>query len=327
MRIAVTGSIATDHLMVFPGRFADQLVPDQLAHLSLSFLVDDLEVRRGGVAANIAFGLGSLGLTPQLVGSVGDDFAEYELWLKRHGVDTGAVHVSATRQTARFMCLTDQDGNQIAAFYAGAMAEAADTGLGGMLSGPARPDLVLVCPNEPAAMLRFTQECRDHGVPFAADPSQQLARLNGEEVRRLVDGAAWLFTNEYEKALVLERLGCTEDDVLDMVGAWVTTLGAAGVRIDRRGEEPLTVPAVPGVRALDPTGAGDAFRAGFLTALSRGLSERTAARLGCVVAGAALESVGSQAYEADTARLTEVFAAAYGQEAAREVEPSWGARS
>ncbi|MEU9168962.1 carbohydrate kinase family protein [Streptomyces sp. NPDC048420] len=323
MRIAVTGSIATDHLMIFPGRFADQLLPDQLAHLSLSFLVDELEVRRGGVAANIAFGLGCLGLSPQLIGSVGHDFAEYGLWLKEHGVDTGPVHVSATRQTARFMCLTDQDGNQIAAFYAGAMAESADIGLPDAVAGSSRPDLVLVCPNDPGAMLRITRECRERDIPFAADPSQQLARLDGAEVRELVDGARWLFTNEYEKALVLERTGWTEADILGKVGAWVTTLGAAGVRVDRRSKAPITVPAVPGARSVDPTGVGDAFRAGFLTALSHDLSLPTAARLGCVLAASALETVGSQAYEVDADRLTRVFEDAYGAGAAQEIAGLW----
>ncbi|MEV0743533.1 carbohydrate kinase family protein [Streptomyces sp. NPDC050549] len=326
MRIAVTGSIATDHLMVFPGRFTDHLIPDRLAHISLSFLVDSLEVRRGGVAANIAFGLGSLGLTPQLVGAVGHDFAEYEIWLKEHGVDTAAVHVSSVRQTARFVCLTDEDGNQIAAFYAGAMAEAADTGLRDLTGHRTVPDLVLVCPNDPQAMLRYTQECRELGIPFAADPSQQLARLTGPEVRELVGGARWLFTNEYESALVLERTGWRRADVLDEVGAWVTTLGETGVRIERRGQDPLTVPAVPGVRAVDPTGVGDAFRAGFLTALSRDLPLETAARTGCVVAAAALETVGPQAYDVDFERLTAVFTASYGDEAALHLKAWWGGR-
>lgn len=170
MRIAVTGSIATDHLMVFPGRFADQLIADQLAHVSLSFLVDDLEVRRGGVAANIAFGLGSLGLDPLLVGAVGSDFATYEVWLKEHGVDTGAVRVSDERQTARFSCITDRDDNQIAAFYAGAMAEAREIDLTAEAARAGGVGFVLVAPDDPAAMLRHTAACRTLGVPFAADP-------------------------------------------------------------------------------------------------------------------------------------------------------------
>ncbi|WCD91405.1 Adenosine kinase (plasmid) [Streptomyces xanthophaeus] len=327
MPIAVTGSIATDHLMVFPGRFVDQLLPDQLAHVSLSFLVDQLEVRRGGVAANIAFGLGGFGLSPLLVGSVGTDFAEYEVWLKEHGVDTGGVRISAERQTARFMCITDEDANQIASFYAGAMAEAGEIDLHALVTGTERPDLVLVSPNDPSAMLRHTAECRALGIPFAADPSQQLARLDGDQVRDLVNGATWLFTNEYEAALLRERTGWSRDEVLAAVGTWVTTLGEKGVRIERAGAAPLTVPAVPEVETADPTGVGDAFRAGFLAAVSHQVPLESAARLGCALASVALGAVGSQSYETDVAHLAAVVEQAYGPGAARPLASVLGGLS
>ena len=327
MRIAVTGSIATDHLMVFPGRFADQLLPDQLAHVSLSFLVDRLEVRRGGVAANIAFGLGGLGLAPLLVGAVGTDFAEYEVWLKEHGVDTGGVHVSAEHQTARFMCITDEDTNQIAAFYAGAMTEAYDIDLTTLVTGTDRPGLVLISPDDPAAMLRHTAECRTLGIPFAADPSQQLARLDGDQVRDLVDGATWLFTNEYEAALLKERTGWSRSDVLATVGTWVTTLGEKGVRIESVGRPTLDVPAVPDAETADPTGVGDAFRAGFLAAVAHGTPLESAARLGCALASVALGAVGSQSYEVDPAQLTGIVERAYGPGAAAPLASLLGDRS
>ncbi|WP_353947407.1 carbohydrate kinase family protein (plasmid) [Streptomyces sp. HUAS MG91] len=327
MRIAVTGSIATDHLMVFPGRFADHLLPDQLAHLSLSFLVDGLEVRRGGVAANIAFGLGGLGLAPLLIGAVGTDFAEYEVWLKEHGVDTGGVRVSDDRQTARFMCITDQDANQIAAFHTGAMAEAADIDVRGLLTGAERPGLVLVSPDDPSAMLRHTAGCRELGIPFAADPSQQLARLDGDQVRALVTGATWLFTNEYEAALLRERTGWSREEVLGAVGSWVTTLGAGGVRVESAGQEPLLVPAVPVAETADPTGVGDAFRAGFLAALGHGVDARSAARLGCALASVVLGAVGSQTYEVDPVRLNRIVEGAYGPGAARPLAAVLGGRS
>ncbi|MCX3063670.1 carbohydrate kinase family protein [Streptomyces beihaiensis] len=326
MRIAVTGSIATDHLMVFPGRFTDQLIAGQLDHVSLSFLVDDLEVRRGGVAANITFGLGSLGLHPLLVGAVGGDFGgEYEVWLKEHGVDTGAVRVSDTRHTARFSCITDQDANQIAAFYAGAMAEAADIDLASVVRDAGGVDLVLVAPDDPAAMVRHTEACRELGVPFAADPSQQLARLTGDQVRRLVDGARWLFTNEYEAALLLERTGWSEDEVLARVGTWITTLGARGAKIDRSGRAARTVPGVAGVAVADPTGVGDAFRAGFLAAVSRGLGHERAVQLGCAVAASALAEIGSQSYVPDPGKLASVIARHYGARAATELAAVLGA--
>ncbi|MFJ3927807.1 carbohydrate kinase family protein [Streptomyces sp. NPDC090022] len=320
MRIAVTGSIATDHLMAFPGRFVDQLLPDQLEHVSLSFLVDALEVRRGGVAANIAYGLGGLGLVPLLAGAVGPDFGEYEVWLKEHGVDTSAVYVSAERQTARFMCMTDQDSNQIASFYAGAMAEAGRIDLRAVHARTPL-DLVLVSPNDPGAMVHHTEQARELGVPFAADPSQQLARLSGAEVRQLVDGARWLFTNEYESALLRERAEWSHADVLGRVGAWVTTLGAQGVRIDRAGEPTITVRAVPDVTAEDPTGVGDAFRSGFLAALSWQLPLENAAQLGCAMSALVLAAVGSQSYEIQPAALLDTIRTVYGDDAAALVGP------
>ncbi|MET9697503.1 carbohydrate kinase family protein [Streptomyces sp. NPDC006529] len=323
MRIAVTGSIATDHLMAFPGRFVDQLLPDQLEHVSLSFLVDTLEVRRGGVAANIAYGLGGLGLAPLLAGAVGADFAEYEVWLKEHGVDTSAVHVSDDRQTARFMCMTDQDSNQIASFYAGAMAEADRIDLRALhASDPL--DLVLVSPNDPAAMVHHTDQARTLGIPFAADPSQQLARLSGPHVRTLVDGAAWLFTNEYESALLRERAEWSHTDVLDRVGTWVTTLGAQGVRIDRKGDPTITVRAVPGITPEDPTGVGDAFRSGFLAAVSWHLPLETAAQLGCAMSALVLAAVGSQSYEVRPAALLDTVRAVYGERTADLLAPQLG---
>src|SRR5690349_21556961 len=231
MKIAVTGSIATDHLMHFPGRFAEQLLPDQLHKISLSFLVDDLVVRRGGIAANIAFGMGQLGLRPALVGAVGADFADYRAWLERHNVDCDSVHVSDIAHTARFVCTTDEDMCQIASFYAGAMSEARNIELAPVADRLGGMDLVLISPNDPVAMVRHTEECRQRGYPFAADPSQQLARMSGEEVRLLIDGAAYLLTNEYEKELLESKTGLSDADVLSRVGVRVTTLGKDGVLI------------------------------------------------------------------------------------------------
>src|SRR5262245_38200533 len=193
MRVAVTGSIATDHLMHFPGRFSEQLLADQLHKVSLSFLVDELVVRRGGIAANIAFGMAQLGLRPALVGAVGSDFnIDYRPWLDRHGVDTDSVHVSDIAHTARFVCTTDEDMCQIASFYAGAMAEARNIELYPVAQRLGGLDLVIISPNDPLGMIRHTQECRDRGYSFVADPSQQLARMSGADVRELIDGAAYL---------------------------------------------------------------------------------------------------------------------------------------
>ncbi|MFD6169475.1 carbohydrate kinase family protein [Streptomyces coeruleorubidus] len=296
MRIAVTGSIATDHLMSFPGSFTDQLLADRLDRVSLSFLADRLEIRRGGVAANISFGLGLLGMRPVLVGAVGGDFEPYRIWLKQHGVDTDSVLVSAEQHTARFVCTTDRMQNQIATFYAGAMAEARRIDLRTVVERVGRLGLVMVSPDDPAAMLRHTRACRSLGIPFASDPSQQLARLSRNDVLELIDGARWLFTNEYEAALLQDRTGLTASEILRRVGCWVTTHGAAGVRIRREGRQALAVPAVEVAGVVDPTGVGDAFRAGFLAGAAWGVPEKCAAQLGCVLAATVLDYVGTQEY-------------------------------
>lgn len=317
MRIAVTGSIATDQLMTFPGRFADQLLPDQLHRVSLSFLVDELEIRRGGIAANICFGMGCLGESPLLVGAVGDDFADYQAWLERHGVDCSGVHVSKVHHTARFLCTTDEDHNQIASFYAGAMSDARNIELAPL----GDLDLVVISPNDPEAMLRHTAECRERGIPFAADPSQQLARMDGDDVRALIDGAEYLFTNEYEKALAEQKTGWSDAEILERVKIRVTTLGPKGVVIDRKGEEGLHVPAAPERTKVDPTGVGDAFRAGFLSAISWGLSLERAAQVGNLIAAHALESAGGQEYVLHKPEFLTRLSEAYGPEATTAVTP------
>ena len=320
MTIAVTGSIATDHLMSFAGRFSDQFVAEQLENVSLSFLVNNLDIRRGGVAANIACALGRLGLSPVLVGAVGRDFDDYRSWLERHRVDVGSVHVSADKHTARFLCTTDEAQNQIASFYAGAMSEAREIELGAVADRVGALDLVLIAPNDPVAMLRHTEECRQRGYTFAADISQQLAIMPGEDVRKLVEGAAYLFTNEYEASLLLKHTGWTREQVLGRVGSWVTTYGPKGATVEGRGHEPISVDAVPGVDVVEPTGAGDAFRAGFLWGLSTKMSLERAAQAGCVLAGIVLESVGPQEYTLDRTDFSGRAARAYGGRAAAEIE-------
>jgi adenosine kinase len=296
MRQIVTGSIATDHLMVFPGRFTEQLIEGKLDTVSLSFLVDELEIYRGGIAANVAFGLAAFGLRPMLVGSVGTDFADYRRWLEAHGVDTRHVRESGSLHTARFLCTTDADNNQIASFYAGAMNEARHIDLAGILQSEPGVDLVLICPDDPQAMLRHTQACRDGTVPFAADPSQQIARMDGADLRRLVDGARYLFTNEYERALLVRKTGWEAAEILYRVGAWVTTTGPEGAVIDSRTEPAVSVAAATLTRTADPTGAGDAFRAGFLAGVCHGVGHEAAAQLGCALAALVMETSGTQEY-------------------------------
>lgn len=317
--VAVTGSIATDHLMHFPGRFSEQLVAGDLDRLSLSFLVDGLEVRRGGAGANIAFAMGALRQRPVLIGAVGTDFTDYRSWLERHGVNCVGVHVSEMAHTARFVCTTDADFNQIASFYAGAMAEARnieltpvvrDTGAG----------LVLISPNDPLAMLRHAEECRQRGYRFVVDPSQQLARLTGDQAREVVSDAEYLFTNDYEWGLLLRKTGWTEQDVRRRIGMRITTHGEEGANIVGRNGDHVRVAAIPERGKLDPTGVGDGFRAGFLTGVTAGLGPQRAAELGSLIAVHVLEVMGTQEWAWDRDRAMERFTAAYGVAAATEVE-------
>jgi adenosine kinase len=284
-------------------------------------LAEDLQVRRGGVAANIAFGMANLGQSPVLVGAVGEDFVDYRSWLERHGVDCESVHVSEVHHTARFVCTTDSDMAQIATFYAGAMSEAREIELGPVSRRLGGLDLVLVGPNDPEAMLRHTSECRSRGLAFAADPSQQLAWMDGDSIRQLVDGATYLFTNEYEAALTEKKTGWSAGEISERVRTRVITRGKDGVTVETRGEAPVEVQVAREVRRADPTGVGDAFRAGFLTGLAWGLGHRRCAELGSMLATYVIETVGTQEYELGRGRFLQRFTEAYGAEAAAEVEP------
>lgn len=322
MRIAIAASIATDQLMSFDGKFTENLVADQLDQVSLSFLVDELEVRHGGVAANICFSMGQLGLRPILVGAVGADFDDYRAWLERHGVDTTSVYVSTKYHTARFIVTTDRDLNQIASFYTGAMQEARHIALGPIAKRVGGLDLVLIGADDPQGMLLHSEECRERGIQFAADPSQQLALMEGADLQKLVEGAAYLFTNEYEAGLLEQKTGWGEEEILDRVGLRVTTLGAKGVRIDRKGEPALQVPGAAVLNEIgDPTGTGDAFRAGFLAGLTWELPLERCAQLGNVAAVHVLETAAPQVHQLTKEAVLDRLARSYGDGAAAEVEP------
>jgi adenosine kinase len=317
--LLICGSIATDHLMSFRGRFRDSLVVEQLDKLAVSFLVDDLEIRRGGVAPNMCFGLARLGVRAVLVGAAGEDFTDYRSWLDRHGVDCSFVHLSETKHTARFVCTTDSSMAQFASFYPGAMSEARLIELAPIVARVGGPEFVLIAADDPEGMLRHTRECRGRGYPFIADPSQQLAFSDGELIRDLVDGAAYLFSNEYESHMIEAKTGWSADEVLQRVGTQVTTLGADGVRIMSRGADVVEVKAAPGVSAVEPTGVGDAFRAGFLAALQWGFGHERAAQVGCVLAAYVVETVGTQEYSFTHPQFVERVRAAYGEQAASDV--------
>lgn len=321
--VIVTGSIASDHLMHFPGRFTDSLLADQLDRVSLSFLVDDLVVRRGGVAANIAFSMGVLGARPVLVDAVGHDFADYDAWLMRHGVDTAHVHRCDDVATARFVCTTDESMNQIGSFYAGAMARARDIELAPVVEAVRDVALVMISAGDPDAMTRHAIECRDRDWTFAADPSQQLARISGEQARTLVDGAELLFSNDYELGLLRSKTGWSLAQIADAVKTRITTHGADGIEIVTGGET-MRVPVVPERGKVDPTGVGDAFRGGFLAGRTAGLPIRRCAELGSLMATLVLETMGTQEFAFDCAVARSRLAEAYGPEAAAEIAAAIG---
>lgn len=306
--------------MHFPGNFSEQLLADQLHKVSLSFLVDDLVVRRGGVAANIAFGMGQLGGSPVLMGAVGADFDEYRAWLERHGVVCDFVHISEVHHTARFVCTTDEEMCQIASFYAGAMSEARNIELAPAWQAT-NADLVVISADDPAAMVRHSDECRERGYRFAADPSQQIARMSGAELHALIDGADLLFTNDYEKSLLESKTGLSEDDVMARVGVRVTTLGSKGVEIVGKDVDYVHVPCARERDKADPTGVGDGFRAGFLTARGWGLSWQRAAEVGSLLATLVLETVGTQEYVVKPNDFADRLADSYGDACASDVLP------
>jgi adenosine kinase len=320
VQIAVTGSIAMDHLMTFPGRFAESIVVEQLNNISLSFLVDDLQIKRGGIAPNISFGLAALGLNPLLVGSVGEDFGEYRAWLDRHGVLTWPVRVSETKHTARFVCTTDADNAQIGSFYTGAMAEAREIELKPIADKAGGLDLVIISPNDPEAMQRHTDECRARGYAFVADPSQQMAWMDGPAIKRLIDGATYLFSNDYEDSLISQKTGWSHEEILSRVGTRVITRGKDGASIEIAGQRRIDVAIAPETARVDPTGVGDAFRAGFVAGLAWGVSLERCAQIGSLLSSYVVAIVGTQEYRLHGTFLPR-FEASYGAEAAAEIAP------
>lgn len=293
MDIILAGSIAYDYLMKFPGRFAEHILPEKLNSISLSFLVESMIRLRGGIAPNIAYNLALLGGTSRLLAAVGEDFEEYRAWLHRHGIDTSLVRVVPGVNTASFFANTDRDNNQIASFYPGAMSFAAELSLYD-LDG-SHPDLVVISPNEPLAMRRCVQECQELFIPYFYDPSQQIIRMEAEDLRMGVEGARALFVNDYEYSLIQKATGMSQKDILDHVQFLVVTLGELGTVI-HCSESSLEIPAVPAEKIVDPTGVGDAFRGGFLYGYSRGWDLALCGRLGALSATYCLESNGPQGH-------------------------------
>jgi adenosine kinase len=294
MDIVVTGSIAYDYLMTFPGRFVEHILPEQLHHVSLSFLVDEMRRQRGGVAANIAYNLALLGERPRLMGTVGQDFGEYRAWLEQHGVDTSLTRNELDLFTASFFVTTDQDGSQIASFYTGAMARARNLSFHDLEAE--QVDLVVISPNDPLAMVKYAVECLELGIPYLYDPSQQIVRLSGEDLRAGLEGCDLLVVNRYEFEMMREKTGMSAEAIRSAPArACVVTLGAEGAHVWEGGEL-CAIPPVPPERIDDPTGVGDAFRAGLMKGLALGLSWDLAGRMGALAATYVLERPAPQSH-------------------------------
>ena len=307
MSIVVTGSIAYDYLMSFPGRFTEHFLPEHMSRVSLSFLVDSMDKRRGGCAPNIAYTLALLGETPLLMGTAGQDFDDYRRWLEAAGVDTSLVAQVPDKFTASFFCSTDVEGNQIASFYTGAMANA------GELSFRTIPDcqVAIISPNDPAAMIQYAEECRTLGIAYIWDPGQQCARMSGDELSNGIQGAALVMCNDYELELIRQKTGLGELEILEHARGLVVTKGEKGCTIYWEGRQ-VDVPAVPPARIVDPTGVGDAFRGGFLKGMARGADPVMSARLGAVAAAYALEHLGGQSHAYTLPEFLERFAGSFG---------------
>lgn len=291
MHILVTGSVAYDYLMRFPGSFKEHILTDALHQVSLSFLVDDMTRHWGGVAANIAFTMAKLGLRPRLMATVGRDFNEYREWLEAAGVDTSAVRQYHDVFTSSFFCNTDKENNQLASFYGGAMMKAREYRIADL--GDYQPDLVIISPNDPVAMSQLAQECRERGLRFVYDPSQQIARMDGETLHRDMEGAFMMVVNQYESTLIRDKTGMTLEDLRRTIDLLVITHGAQGSTIYTNGDV-LHVPAFPTENIVDPTGAGDAYRAGLITGILKGMPLDIAGQVGALCATYVLENVGTQ---------------------------------
>ncbi|HOT90841.1 MAG TPA: carbohydrate kinase family protein [Anaerolineae bacterium] len=312
MNIVITGSIAFDYLMSFPGNFMEHIKPDRLNKLSLSFLVDEMRKQYGGCAPNIAFTLALLGERPVVMGTAGQDFGDYRTWLEAHGVDTSGVRIIPDVFTASFFVSTDQQQNQIASFYTGAMAYARELSF---YDTAAPVDLTIISPNDPQAMQKYPAECKALGIPYIYDPSQQIVRLDGAALREGVTGADILIVNDYEYELLKDRTGMSDADIRATVKrAVIITRGEHGSLICADGEE-INVPVVPPRQVLDPTGVGDAYRAGIIKGLALGLPWRICGQIGALAATYVLETPGPQTHTYTLAAFGERYKATFGEDA------------
>lgn len=296
-QVIVTGSLAFDQIMVFPGSFKDHILPDKLHVINISFLVKEMRKMRGGCAGNIAYTLALLGSDSRIVASAGKDFDAYRQWLGDHGVDVGAITIYEDEMTASCHITTDQDDNQITGFFVGAMSRANELSLK-ELAGD-RAALAIIAPDDPGAMIRHCAEAREMGLPFLFDPSFQVTAMDGDDLAKASQGAAMLVVNDYEHAVFEKKTGKQGDDIFDLADMVVVTLGGEGSKILRKGEPEIRIPAAPISGLVDPTGAGDSFRSGLVAGLTRGWDLEVCGRLGSVASAFVVEQNGTQSHHYD----------------------------
>lgn len=315
MNIVITGSIAFDYLMSFPGRFAEVIMPDQLQNLSLSFLVDSMKRQPGGNAPNIAYTMALLGGRPKIMGTAGKDFSEYRTLLENSGVDTSAIVEIEDDFTASFFVNTDLDLNQIASFYTGAMAHA-----GKLTFSEYAPDadLTIISPNDPQTMCAYARECKELKIPYIYDSSQQTIRLTGEELYEGLNGCRLLSVNSYEYHLIQDRTGLSENEIFDLIGGLLLTKGAKGAELTVGGQR-WEIPVVPPDEIVEPTGAGDAFRAGLMRGIELDLPWDIAGRMGALAATYVLENIGTQNHHFTPAEFVARYRKHFDDEGALDV--------
>lgn len=316
MTIAVTGSMAYDYIMSFPGRFAEHILPEQIEIISVSFLVDSMRRERGGCGGNIAYNLALLGQKPLLMATVGQDAPEYIAWLREQGVDTGGVLQLPDEFTASFFVSTDQDNNQIASFYTGAMARASEISFYDYQEQDI--ELAIISPNDPGAMVKYARECRELGIPYIYDPSQQIPRLSKEDLIQGIEGAKLLVVNDYEFEMIKNQTGLKGQDLRSAVEVTVITRGEAGSTIYADDQQPLDIPIVPTRRLADPTGMGDAYRAGLVAGLCQGFDWEISGRLGALTATYVLEEHGTQRHRYTLRQFVERYRQNFGDISALE---------
>jgi adenosine kinase len=299
MPALICGSLAFDTIMSFPGRFAEQILPEQLHILNVSFLVPQLRREFGGCAGNIAYSLHQLGGVPLPMAMIGTDGRDYRNRLQALGISTEFIVEQADSYTAQAMIMTDQDNNQITAFHPGAMSQAHQTRI------EPRPDirLAIVSPDGRQAMIEHAQQLHAAGIPFVFDPGQGLPMFDGEELTQFVQMATWVTVNDYEGRMLSERMGLSIAEISKQVEGLVVTLGGQGCEVWENGSS-RTVDPVRADQLVDPTGCGDAFRGALLYGLERGWDLERCCELGNRVGAHKIATPGCQNYNLDHLRQT-----------------------